>query len=119
MISNEISINRCKLLLVRVGIMEEVRVITDERMKKYLETTGRAIDKVKIASPVRSHFHKLANDFLSMSMAYYSDAKAFARDGNFVLAYGAVNYAHGWLDGGARLGLFDVDEDDQLFTLAE
>jgi len=99
--------------------MEEVRVITDERMKKYIKTTGRAIDKVKIASPTRSHFNKLAQDFLSMAMAYYSDAKAFAHDGNFVLAYGAVNYAHGWLDAGARLGLFDVDEDDQLFTLAE
>lgn len=99
--------------------MEEVRIITDERMNKYLETTGRAIDKVKVAPPARSHMFKLANDFLSMAMIYYSDAKAFARDGNYVLAYGAVNYAHGWLDAGARMGLFDVNEDDQLFTLAE
>jgi len=99
--------------------MEEVKVITDERMKKYLQTTGKAIDKVKIAPPPRSHLFKLANDVLAMAMAYYSDAKAFAHDGNYVLAYGAVNYAHGWLDAGARLGLFDVEEDDQLFTLAE
>jgi hypothetical protein len=99
--------------------MEEVKLITDERMNKYLDTTGRAIDKVKVAPPPRSHLNKLAQDFLSMAMSYYSDAKAFARDGNYVLAYGAVNYAHGWLDAGARIGLFDVDEDDQLFTLAE
>ncbi len=99
--------------------MEEVKLITDERMNKYLDTTGRAIEKVKIAPPPRSHLNKLSQDFLSMAMSYYSDAKAFARDGNFVLAYGAVNYAHGWLDAGARIGLFDVDEDDQLFTLAE
>ncbi|MBN1389320.1 MAG: DUF357 domain-containing protein [Candidatus Thermoplasmatota archaeon] len=99
--------------------MDEVRTITDERMKKYLQTTGRAIDKVKIAPPPRSHLNKLADDVLSMAMAYYSDAKAFAHDGNYVLAYGAVNYAHGWLDAGARLGLFDVGEDDQMFTLAE
>jgi len=47
------------------------------------------------------------------------DARSFAREGNYVNAYGAVNYAHGWIDAGARLGLFDVDEDDSLFTLAE
>jgi hypothetical protein len=99
--------------------MEKIMQISEERMRKYLETTGRAIDKVKIAPPCRSHLNKLAEDFLAMAMSYYSDAKAFATDGNYVLAYGAVNYAHGWLDAGARMGLFDVDEDDQLFTLAE
>ena len=99
--------------------MEVVREITDERMKKYLDTTGRAINKVKIAAPPKSHFNKLANDFMAMAMSYYEDAKAFSTDGNYVLAYGAVNYSHGWLDAGARMGLFDVDEDDQLFTLAE
>ena len=99
--------------------MERVTEITEERMNKYLNTTAKAIEKVKIASPPRSHFKKLAEDTLAMAMSYFMDAKAFARDGNYVLAYGAVNYAHGWLDAGARMGLFDVDEDDQLFTLAE
>ena len=99
--------------------MDVVRAITDQRMEKYLDTTSRAIKKISIAAPPRSHFYRLANDFLSMAMSYFEDAKAFAKDGNYVLAYGAVNYAHGWLDAGARLGFFDVGEDDQLFTLAE
>ncbi len=34
-------------------------------------------------------------------------------------AFAAVNYAHGWLDAGARLGVFDVGADDRLFTLLE
>ena len=95
------------------------REITDERMKKYLDTTKRALDKVEIAPPPRSHLRKIGQDFLDMATAYYNDATVFARDGDYVLAYGAVNYAHGWLDAGARMGLFDVGEDDQLFTLAE
>lgn len=99
--------------------MAENREISDDRMDNYLDKTGRAIDKIKIASPGRSHLKKLAEDFRTMAMSYYQDAKHFAKEGNYVLAYGAVNYAHGWLDAGARLGLFDVDEDDQLFTLAE
>ncbi|HHD16484.1 MAG TPA: DUF357 domain-containing protein [Euryarchaeota archaeon] len=93
--------------------------ITRERMEKYLDTTSRALNKVEIAPPPRSHLKKLAEDFLAMAMSYFMDAKAFAKEGNYVLAYGAVNYAHGWLDAGARMGLFDVEEDDQLFTLAE
>ena len=95
------------------------REIKDERMEKYLDTTRRALDKVRIAPPARSHLRKVAKDFLDMARSYHSDALVFARDGDFVLAYGAVNYAHGWLDAGARFGLFDVDEDDQLFTKAE
>ena len=61
----------------------------------------------------------MAEDFLGMARAYHSDASYFLERGDLVNALGAVNYAHGWLDAGARLGLFDVGEDDQLFTLAE
>ena len=101
-------------------LMKEInREITDERMKKYLDTTKRAIGKVEIAPPQKSHLRKIGQDFLDMATAYYNDATVFARDGDYVLAYGAVNYAHGWLDAGARMGLFDVGGDDQLFTLAE
>ena len=42
-----------------------------------------------------------------------------AEKGDLVNAFASVNYAHGWLDAGARLGLFDVGLDDKLFTLAE
>jgi len=99
--------------------MERFVEIKEERMAKYLDTTSRAIDKVKISPPLKSHLRRVAEDYLVMAKTYLEDAKAFQRDGNYVLAYGAVNYAHGWLDAGARMGLFDVGEDDQLFTLAE
>jgi hypothetical protein len=33
-----------------------------------------------------------------------------------VNVFAAVNYAHGWLDCGARLKIFDV-RDDKLFTI--
>lgn len=78
-----------------------------------------ALEKLKIAAPVRSHHRKLAEDFLSMATAYYQDAKHFLESGDRINAFACVNYSHGWLDAGARLGLFDVGEDDQLFTLSE
>jgi hypothetical protein len=70
-------------------------------------------------APERSFNRKLADDFLEMATAYFNDARHFREKGDFVNSFACVNYAHGWLDCGARIGLFDVGGDDQLFTLYE
>ena len=46
---------------------------------------------------------------------YLQDAQHFKEKGKIVDAFAALNYAHGWLDAGARLGLWDV-HDSRLFT---
>jgi len=93
--------------------------LTEDKVSKYLDITKRALDKLKVSPPPRSFNRKLAESFLEMANAYYSDAKHFRDDGDYVNAFACVNYAHGWLDAGARIGLFDVGEDDRLFTLYE
>ncbi len=93
--------------------------ITEEKIAKYLATTKRALDKLKVAAPERSFNRKMADSFLQMANAYYSDAVHFREKGDLVNSFACVNYAHGWLDAGARIGLFDVGQDDQLFTLYE
>ncbi len=93
--------------------------IVDEKLDKYLDTTRRALEKLKVAAPPRSFNRKLAESFLEMAQSYYADATHFRQKGDYVNAFACVNYAHGWLDAGARIGLFDVSEDDRLFTLYE
>jgi len=93
--------------------------ITKEKITIYLKKTEAALAKIKIAAPDRSHSKKIAEDFLNMANSYYSDAMHFFEKGEYVDAFACVNYSHGWLDSGARLGLFDVGSDDTLFTLAE
>jgi hypothetical protein len=88
-------------------------------VEKDLDITKRALAKVKIIAPERSYTYKIAKDFLNMAESYYNDGVHFYKDGNLVNAFACVNYAHGWLDAGARLGVFDVGGDDQLFTLME
>ena len=88
-------------------------------VEKDLDITKRAMEKVKIVAPEKSYTHRIAKDFLNMAESYYKDALHFQNEGNMVNAFACVNYAHGWLDAGARLGLFDVGGDDQLFTLME
>jgi hypothetical protein len=90
-----------------------------ERVEKYISLTSNALAKLKVAAPERSFNRRLAEDFLTMARSYFEDAKEFARKGDLVNAFACVNYAHGWLDSGARIGLFDVGGDDQLFTLYE
>jgi len=93
---------------------EKTHNITDEKLDKYFDVTSRALDKVKI---VENDQKEKAEDFLDMAKRYFSDAKHFRKNGQYVNAFACLNYAHGWLDAGARIKLFDVDGDSELFTV--
>ena len=92
-------------------------IVTEEKVKKYFDVTGRALKKVKIVKKGSIDFEATAKDFLDMATRYYQDAEYFYKNGDKVLAFAALNYAHGWLDAGARIGVFDVDHDNVLFTV--
>ena len=94
-----------------------MREITDEKLDRYFDVTGRALKKVRIDSEKKIDWKKSADDFLDMAQRYFDDAKHFREKGDIVTAFAALNYAHGWLDAGARLGLFDVGHDSELFTV--
>lgn len=99
--------------------MGSLTEITPAKIEKYLDTTQRAMDKVQIVAPKPSWAHRMAEDFMRMATSYQSDAINFHANGDFVNAFACINYAHGWLDAGARLGVFEVGQDDVLFTLLE
>ncbi len=97
--------------------MEVQNIITKEKLEKYFDVTGRALKKLKLICPEKTHLDKIAKDYLLMAQTYYDDAKHFEKTGDVVNAFAALNYAHGWLDAGARIGVFDVDHDSVLFTV--
>jgi hypothetical protein len=89
--------------------------ITIDKLNKYFSITKEALDKVKVALDEKRLTE--AKDFLDMASRYYADAEYFMhRKNDYVLAFAALNYAHGWLDAGARIGLFKV-RDNRLFTV--
>lgn len=90
-------------------------LITPEKLEQYFAITKEALDKAKNAfDDSRS---EQAADFFDMASRYYQDARYFLNDKkDAVLAFAALNYAHGWLDAGARIGLFKVI-DSRLFTV--
>ena len=88
--------------------------ITKEKLEKYFELTSSAlkVGKENIANEKRNE----AREIIEMVSNYLSDAKHFQDKEDFVNSFAALNYSHGWLDAGVRLGIFDV-KDDKLFTV--
>lgn len=90
-------------------------LITSEKLEKYFSVTKKALDLAEKSSN-RTSLKNEREDFLDMIKRYVSDAEHFAKKNDYVNAFAALNYAHGWLDAGARLGIFDV-HDSKLFTV--
>ncbi|MBS3817721.1 MAG: DUF357 domain-containing protein, partial [Candidatus Thermoplasmatota archaeon] len=49
-------------------------MVSEEKVEEYISKTEKALDKVELIQPERSHMKKLAEDFLEMVEAYYEDA---------------------------------------------
>lgn len=92
-------------------------VVTVERVQQYLDLTARARAKATpLAEEGTTAFADL-EQLLRMADDYASDAAHFLEKGDLVRAFGAINYAHAWIDAGVRLRLLDGHGDDVLFTL--
>ena len=95
-------------------MMKMNNTITKEKLEKYFSITKEALEMAK--DKFDSSRMVEAEDFFDMASRYYSDAGHFFTKEDLVLAFAALYYAHGWLDPGARIGLFQV-KDSRLFTV--
>jgi len=88
--------------------------ITKEKITKYFKLTEKALKEVKRNIIKGKEVH--AKEIIEMVENYISDAKFFEKKGDYVNCFAALNYAHGWIDSGVRLDIFNV-KDDKLFTI--
>ncbi len=88
--------------------------ITKEKIAKYRELTEKALEIAK--KNIAKKKEKEAKEIIEMVSNYLSDSKYFEKNKDFVNVFAAINYAHGWLDCGARLKIFNV-KDNKLFTI--
>ncbi len=91
-----------------------MKEITKEKVEKYFSVSSEAYEMAK--KKVNPEFKEVGLDFLDMISRYISDAEHFFSKGDYVNAFAALNYAHGWLDAGARAKIFLVN-DSRLFTV--
>ena len=88
--------------------------ITKQKIEKYYNLTSKALKIAK--KSINKSKQKQAKEIIIMVEAYLSDSQHFEKQKDYINAYGALNYAHGWLDCGARLKIFNV-RDTKLFTV--
>ena len=91
--------------------------VTQERVQRYLDLTARARAKAPPIPEEGSEAWLDLQRLMRMADDYASDAAHFLKTGDLVRAFGAINYAHAWIDAGVRLRLLDGHDDDVLFTL--
>ncbi|RJU99119.1 MAG: DUF357 domain-containing protein [Candidatus Poseidoniales archaeon] len=95
----------------------ELETVTVERIESYLDITRRAREKATpLVESTSAEGQRLAI-MLRMADDYASDAAHFMNTGDLVRAFGAINYAHAWIDAGVKIGWLDGHGDDVLFTL--
>ena len=88
--------------------------ISKQKLEKYFNLTIKALEIIK--KNIIKTKEKDAKEIIDMVSNYISDAKYFQSKNDFVNSFAALNYAHGWIDSGVRLGIFDV-HDNKLFTI--
>lgn len=88
--------------------------LTTKKLEKYFKTTETALALVK--KNIIPTKEKQAKEIIDMVENYVSDAHHFKDKQDLVNAFAALNYAHGWIDSGVRLDIFNVN-DNKLFTI--
>ena len=88
--------------------------VDSKKLEKYFKITEKALKMAK--DNVNSRRRKAGEEILMMASSYFEDAKYFRKKGEYVNAFACLNYAHGWLDTGSRLGIFDVT-DSNIFVI--
>ena len=88
--------------------------ITKQKIKKYSDLTSTALKQIK--KNIIKGKESQAKEIIKMVENYLSDSKYFEQKEDFVNSFATLNYAHGWIDSGVRLDVFDV-KNDKLFTI--
>jgi hypothetical protein len=87
------------------------KTISKERLEKEFARTEQAFKVVRVIVKTKE-----SEELFDSAKRYYNDAKYFRDKGDFASAFGALNYAFGLLDGGAKLKFFDVSANKEIFT---
>jgi len=90
--------------------------ITEGSLANYRKITDKAFSIVK--KNIVKERKEEAKKIFEMVECYLSDSKHFEKEEDLINSFGAIYYAHGWIDCGVRLGIFDV-HDDKLFTVRD
>ena len=88
-----------------------------EKTERYERLLAEALAAAEAVPPTETPAHDAATDLVEMARSYLEDGRHFRAEGDRVNALAAFSYGHAWLDAGARIGLFEVPDEGDLFTV--
>ena len=80
--------------------------LTDERLDNEFKRTEEALKDLKITLSKEDKYYEAAAAFLDTAQRYYKDSLYFKEKNDKASAFGALNYAFGWIDAGKKAGFF-------------
>jgi hypothetical protein len=109
------------------GAADRVRPVADadpgmpaeleEKTDRYEALLAEALAEATIVAPEGTPLRAGAEEYREMAESYLADGRHFRTEDDTVNALAAFSYGHAWLDAGARLGVFEVPTDGDLFTV--
>jgi hypothetical protein len=89
----------------------------EEKTDRYETLLSEALAEVTITVPEGTPLRDAAETYREMAASYLDDGRHFREAGDPVNALAAFSYGHAWLDAGARIGVFEVPAEGELFTV--
>lgn len=88
----------------------------DEKTDRYETLLAAALDAAEIAPQEGTPLYDAALQYREMAQSYLDDGRHFRTQNDPVNALASFSYGHGWMDAGARIGVFDIPAEGELFT---
>ena len=89
----------------------------ETKTDRYESLLAEALAETTVAAPADSPLADAGEECLEMAQSYLADGRHFRAEDDLVNALAAFSYGHGWLDAGARVGIFEVPREGHLFTV--
>ncbi len=89
----------------------------EEKTERYETLLSAALEAAEIAPQEGTPLHEAALDYREMAESYLEDGRHFREQDDPVNALASFSYGHGWMDAGARVGIFEVPSEGDLFTV--
>ena len=89
----------------------------EAKTDRYESLLAEALEAAAIAPQEGTPLHEAAVTYEEMARSYLEDGRHFREAADPVNALAAFSYGHGWVDAGARVGLFAVPTEGELFTV--
>ena len=87
-----------------------MNTLTNNRLEREFKVTEKSLKELNIIIKKSDKNYEKALHFRDTAKRYFEDAKYFKEKGDKASAFGALNYAFGWLDAGKCVGLFNEVE---------